>query len=103
MSFERETVFIHFEKVNVNDWYVVTVATDSTIAKDLITLVITTLLLCLAVNFIITGISIYIDITNQRQNRKLYKVAYIDPVTLLGNEAYFRDNGSLYLQKTNIK
>lgn len=98
VSFERETVFIHFEKVNVNDWYVVTVATDSTIAKDLITLVITTLLLCLAVNFIITGISIYIDITNQRQNRKLYKVAYIDPVTLLGNEAYFRDNGSLYLQ-----
>ena len=95
---EKNTYFIHYEKVNVNDWYVVTVASDETIAKELITLVILSVILCLSISFIIILISLYIDMSNQKKNIKLYKIAYIDPVTLLGNENYFKENASKYLE-----
>lgn len=95
---ERETCFIHYEKVNINDWYVVTVATDNTIAKDLLSLVIVSLGLCLFINFVIIAISIYIDLSNYKQNRRLFKVAYVDPITGLGNEVFFKENASSFLQ-----
>lgn len=99
----EDTYFIHYEKVNINDWYVVTTAADDTIASELIRLVVISLGLCLLVNLVIIAITIYIDFSNQKQNRKLYKVAYIDPVTLLGNEAFFKENGAIYLQKHTNK
>ncbi|MCI8519239.1 MAG: GGDEF domain-containing protein [Clostridia bacterium] len=98
-----ETYYIHFERVEINDWYVITTASDTTIAKELINLVTLTAVFCLGVAFVITSIAIYINISNQRKNQKLYKVAYIDPVTLLGNEYYFRGNGSLYLERQSTK
>lgn len=96
----KETYFIHYEKVNINDWYVITTASDTTIGKELITLVVMSFVLCLLISFGMIVISIYINVSNQKKNRKLYKVAYIDPITLLGNEAYFKDNGQRYLQET---
>ena len=99
----EDTYFIHYEKVNINDWYVVTTAADDTIASELIRLVVISLGLCLLVNLVIIAITIYIDFSNQKQNRKLYKVAYIDSVTLLGNEAFFKENGTIYLQNHTNK
>lgn len=99
----NETYFIHYEKVGINDWYVITTASDDTIARELIWLVIISLLLCLLVNFIIICISVYINISNQRKNKKLYKVAYIDHVTELGNETYFKEKGADYLQNESNK
>ncbi len=98
-----DTYFIHYEKVNINDWYVVTTAADDTIASELIRLVVISLGLCLFVNLVIISIAIYIDISHQKQNHKLYQVAYIDPITLLGNEAYFKENGNIYLQNSSQK
>lgn len=99
----KDTYFIHYEKVNINDWYVVTTASDDTIAKELIKLVAISFGLCLIINLLLIGIAIYIDISNQRKNRKLYKMAYIDSVTLLGNDAYFKENGAIYLQNQSAK
>lgn len=98
VKLEKSTHFVHYEKVNINDWYVVTIASDQIIAKDLITLVILSVVLCLSICLVIILISLYIDISNQKKNRKLYNVAYIDPITLLGNESYFRANASEFLQ-----
>ena len=95
----RETYFIHYEKVNINDWYVVTTASDTTIGKELIILVIMSFVLCVLISLGMIVISIYINISNQKKNDRLYKVAYIDPITLLGNEAYFKDKGQKYLQE----
>lgn len=94
----KNTYFVHYEKVNINDWYVVTLVSEETIAKELIILVAISFGLCLFINFVIILISLYIDISNQKKNRRLYKTAYIDPVTLLGNENYFKENASKYLQ-----
>lgn len=97
IKLEKNTYFIHYEKVNINNWYVVTVASDETIAKELIMLVTISFGVCLFINFVIIFISIYIDISNQKKKRKLYRTAYIDPITLLGNENYFKENASKYL------
>ena len=99
----KDTYFIHYEKVNINDWYVVTTASDDIIAKQLVTLVILSVGLCLAINLLIIAITIYIDISNQKKNRKLYRVAYIDSVTSLGNAVYFRENGAIFLQNQTAK
>lgn len=93
-----DTYFIHYEKVNINDWYVVTTASDDVIANELTALIVSSIGLCFVINILLTLIAIYIDVSNQKQNRKLYKVAYIDPITTLGNQAYFKENGSTYLQ-----
>lgn len=99
IKFDDEVYFIHYEKVNINDWYVVTTAANSTIAKELITLIVITQGFSLLVSLIIISICVYINISNQKVNNKLYKVAYIDPVTSLGNEGYFKANGKLFLEK----
>jgi len=97
IEFGNEIYFIHYEKTAINDWYVITTASDSTIASELINIVITSVILCLIIICIMVCNSIYINISNQKKNRQIYKVAYIDPVTLLGNETYFKGNGELYL------
>ncbi len=98
IKLDEDIYFLHYEKVNVNDWYIVTIAPNSIIGKELTLFLILSVGICLFIIFIILGISIYIDISNQKKNRKLYKVAYIDPITLLGNALYFKENGSIYLQ-----
>lgn len=99
------TYFIHYEQVNVNNWYVVTTASDDTIASELIRLVTTTTIACLGISLVIVSIAIYINISNQNKNNRLYNVAYIDHITSLGNEHYFRENGIKYLleQTSNDK
>ena len=90
---------MHYEKVNMNNWYIVTVAPDSIIAKELTTFITISLGVCFIINIIVVSISIYIDIFNQKQNRKLYKTAFIDSITTLGNENYFRENGAVFLRE----
>lgn len=96
----NEPYFIHYEKVNINDWYVITTAANSTIAEELIMLIVILQAVCLLVTIIIVSICIYINVSNQKKNKKIYDIAYIDPVTLLGNEAYFKENGNNYLQNS---
>lgn len=94
----KSTYFIHYEKLNVNDWYVVSIAPDDTIAKELLQFLKIAVVVCIGVTFAILGTSIFIDLSIQKKNRKLYRIAYIDPITELGNETYFKENGSHFLQ-----
>lgn len=98
ITLNRSTYFIHYEKVNINDWYVVSIAPDDTIAKELTQFISLAFAVCISITFVILGISIYIDLSNQKKNHRLYTIAYIDPVTGLGNEAYFKENGHKFLQ-----
>lgn len=100
-KFKSNTYFVHYEKLAENDWYVVTIAPASIIAKELTLFLGISLSLCFLINFIIIGTFIYIDVSTQKQNRKLYNVAYIDPITSLGNEVLFKEKGTLYLQNSS--
>ena len=97
-KFNSNTYFIHYEKLSENDWYVVTIAPASIIAKELNLFLGISLGLCF---LIIIGTFIYIDISTQKQNHKLYKAAYIDPITSLGNETFFKETGAKYLQNSS--
>ena len=101
LTIDRKVNFIHYEKINVNDWYVVTVAPDSTIAKELNLFVGLSIGLCLVINIIAIVMFIYIYISNQKKNARLYETVYIDPVTSLGNELYFKENGAKFLKIAN--
>ncbi len=83
ITYDNSTYFIHYEKLGINDWYIITILSEDTIAKELIRIVTLSVILCLAVNLIIMFISLYINILNQNKNRKLFKVAFIDPITSL--------------------
>lgn len=98
IKLDKNTYFIHYERLNVNDWYVVSIAPDDTIAKELTTFLMIALGVCLFIVFIIIGICVYIDLSNQKESRKLYRVAYLDPITSLGNNAYFREQATNFLQ-----
>lgn len=100
-KFNSNTYFVHYEKLAENDWYVVTIAPASIIARELNLFLGISLSLCFLINFIIIGTFIYIDISTQRQNHKLYKVAYIDSITSLGNETFFKESGAKYLQSAD--
>lgn len=103
LKIDGSTYFINYEQVGINNWYVVTTASDSIIASELIRLVSITTVVFLGVSFVIISIAIYINISNKNKNNKLYNVAYIDHITLLGNEHYFRKNGTKYLLEQNEK
>lgn len=99
---DKNIYFVHYEKVNVNDWYVVSVAPDTIIAKELTLFLGLSLGLCFLIHVIVVGTFIYIYLLNRQKNRKLYQAAYIDSVTSLGNEAYFKENGLLCLQRHEV-
>lgn len=103
LKIDGTTFFIHYEQVDINNWYVVTTASDSIIASELIKLVSITTIVFLGISFVIISIAIYINISNTNKNNKLYNVAYIDHITLLGNEHYFRENGTKYLLEQTAK
>lgn len=90
--------FLNYEKLGINDWYVITIAPDSVIAKETTKFLILSFAICVAFCFVIISVLIYIDVSNQIQKHKLYNIAYIDPVTLLGNEVYFKEKGEKFLQ-----
>lgn len=98
VNYKNNAYFVHYEKVNINDWYVVTVASNDTIAREFFILIIITVVICLILNFAVIIFSIYMDISNYKKSRNLYRVAYIDSVTNLGNETYFREKAAEYLQ-----
>lgn len=95
---ENDTYFIHYEKLGINDWYIVTILSDDTIAKELIRIVTTSISLCLGINLMIIVIAIYGIVTNEKKSHRIFKVAFIDPVTSLGNEKYFKEKANEYLQ-----
>ncbi|MCI8273946.1 MAG: EAL domain-containing protein [Clostridia bacterium] len=98
MGHKGVAYFIHYEKLDINDWYIVTVLSDDTIAKELIRVVIISTVLCLAVNLIIAFVSVYINISNQRRNHRVFKIAFIDSITSLGNERYFKEKASAFIE-----
>ncbi len=93
----KETYFIHYDRLDINDWYVVTTASDSSIAYQFIRLEIVNTFLYLILICVIVIASIYTISSIQKKNHRIYDIAYIDPVTGLGNETYFMENGVYFL------
>lgn len=92
----NDTIFLHYEKLKVNDWYVVTLAPDKIISKKSNLFLGISLILCLIINSII----IIFYFLNQKRSKYLYEAVYIDSVTSLRNELYFRENVDVFFKDT---
>ncbi len=102
ISFNNDTYFVHYENVGINNWYVISIVPASAMAKELNEFIAISLGVSIFINCVIVAICVYIDISNQIKNRKLYKAAYVDPITLLGNENYYKEYSKLYLNSSNV-
>jgi len=90
INLENETYFIHYTKLNINDWYVVTVVPDTVIANELDTFSSTAFFICLGFSLALIGVFTYISINSQKNSQRIYNIAYIDSITSLGNATYFK-------------
>ncbi len=94
----KDLYFVNYKNIGINDWYVVNVVPANTMANELNQFTAISLGVCIFINCIIISICVYIDISNQIKNRKLYKAAYVDPITLLGNENYFKEHSKIFFK-----
>lgn len=62
--------------------------------KNIRTQITISFISCLTLNIILIGSFLYLYQLNQRKNKKLYEIAYIDSITKLGNEVYFKSKAS---------
>ena len=85
--------FIIYQKLNINDWYLVIETQGSMVAGELNQVIRIVFVISLIIILTITAFSVYIILATERKKERLYNLAYIDPVTNLGNLNYFNEFG----------
>ena len=95
--------FITYQKLNINDWYLVIIAKGSAVAEELNQVIIIMLIMSILIILVITIVSIYIVMSEKRKEKSLYNLAYTDQITKLGNYNYFIKEGQRNLEKESIK
>lgn len=94
-----EKYFVTYQKLDINNWYLVIITKGSVIAQELNQVLKIMFVISILIILIITIFSIYILISQKRKRKKLYNLAYIDPVTTLGNYNYFKEFGQSVIEK----
>ena len=95
--------FVTYQKLGINDWYLVILTHGSAVAEELNQVIIIMLIISILIILIISVVSIYIVISEKRKEESLYNLAYIDPITKLGNHNYFNQQGQKILSDKEIK
>ena len=85
--------FLTYQKLNINDWYLVIETQGSVVAGELNQVIRIVFVISLIIILTITIFSVYIIVSTERKKERLYNLAYIDPVTKLGNGNYYNENG----------
>lgn len=88
-----------FTAVGVNDWYVFTVVPKSVISQNADNIILRNFTIVALAIIIIGGLAIFVVIQNYKNNLKLKKVAFYDPLTGCYNLAYFKQLASEVLKK----
>lgn len=95
--------FITYQKLDVNDWYLVIITQGSIVAEELNQIVRIVFIISVVIIIIITLFSLYIINSEEKKKEELYNLAYIDSVTKLGNYNYFNEKGSEILENDKLK
>ena len=96
---ENGQYYMVYESIEVNDWAIVTFIPSKAIAGEVNNALLITFILAIIVILVILSICIYIVISNNKKQKRLFEYAYIDPVTKKGNIYYFRKKGQEVLDK----
>lgn len=88
-----------YQKLQNTNWYLIVFTQGKIIAEELNKILELTFIIAIIIIFILLIITTYIIITSQKQKEKLYKLAYIDKITMLGNYNFFLEEGKKFLSK----
>ena len=92
--------YISYTNINVSNWILLIITPENIIAKESKQILKTSLLISIIIVLGITCISLYIIISNIKKKKELYNLAYIDPITKLGNYYYLLKNGQKLLDNS---
>lgn len=98
-SMKEHNYYIAFEKLNIENWILVVITPASMIAEELNNLLKIILIVLTIISVIIFIIILYILISNVKKKEDLYKLAYIDKITGLGNYNYYKKKIKENLEK----
>lgn len=92
-----QNYYIAYQDLGINHWNLIIITSGSAIAEELNQLLNLTFLISVIIIIIVIIISTYIIFANIKKRKRLYQLAYIDPVTRLGNYNYFIFKGKEFL------
>lgn len=81
----EKNYYISYKKLSIEDWRLIIIIPENIIAKNLTQLLETIIIISIIVIIITFFVTIYILLSNIKNKEKLYKLAYIDQITGLGN------------------
>ena len=84
-----QNYYISYSNIDINNWNLLIITPGNVVAEGLNKVLNLTFIISLSFIAIIILVSVYIITLNIRKNKELYKLAYIDPITKLGNYYYF--------------
>lgn len=99
---DKHTYFGIYQKLNVNDWYLLIITSGSIVAEELNRILEATLIASSFILIIVFLISLYVILSYLEKKEQLYNLAYIDPITKLGNYYFFIENGIKLLKQDVI-
>ncbi len=100
ITINGKNYYIAYTKLQIENWSLAIITPGNVIAKDINNSLRVTFLICLIIILMAIIITTYIIVTNRKQKGKLYKLAYIDPVTNIGNYNYFIEKGKEILKRS---
>ncbi len=102
-SINGHDYYLTFEKLDIENWILVVITPASMIAEELNNLLKIVLVVLTIISVIIFIIILYVLISNVKKKEDLYKLAYIDKITGLGNYNYYKKKITENLEKNTKK
>lgn len=100
VEIEGHDIFISCNPLDINDWVLVIITPGSIVIEELNGVIKSIFVVAIIIILLILCISSYIIISNINKKQKLYDLAYIDPITKLGNYYFFLKTGQEVINKS---
>ena len=96
-KYQNYHYYLSYRKLEVNDWYVISMIPDYVVANQISQFIVITIIISCIGILGFTSLLIYILVMGIRRSRALYHIAYTDEVTEIGNKNYFVKQGNEFL------
>lgn len=93
--------YVSFDRIDINDWNILLVIPNDIIANQIQKFLLYTFLICISVIFLILFAFFYIFKEEAKKKKELFKLAYFDKLTEIGNYHYFLENTKKSLERNH--
>ena len=98
-KYQGQNLYIAYENMEEENWVLVVITQGNIIAEELNHLLQIILVISIIILIIVFVVTTYIILSNISKKESLYRLAYVDPITKLGNYNYFVEKGKEYLER----